>query len=797
MNDALVGRQRELADIERLLERASGGAGELLVVTGPQGIGKTALADAAAALARRRGFEILRASASDSASGRLLWAQLLRDIGAPEAIAAGLLEDAGPVQVDRVAKALISQGSRLILVDDVDRAGPDALEVLGAVARRAGAGGTAVIATATTALGFGRELRLEALAEEELAAALGGDVPETTGHALWVASAGLPGVARSLATEISGLGENVDPVVHLALHSVSRAEFLDVDVQLVRLLEVALERTSEDATRARLLARLSRELLGDAPAGARRRSLADEALALARRSGDRQALVEVLDARLHALWDPVGAEDRLAAADEILGLARTTGDAQRERQATFWRFIALMELARVDEAESALAAYARSAAAAGDALAMFMVTARQAMLAILRGRFDEGARLTDEVSAMGQRAAVPDTERLVGTLRGSIAVHRDLSKSSHAVEVFRSLSIRMPGHLYEATAARILLLMGRTGEASMELQRILPRALASSGPRWVGAIADLAAVAAGTHNMDAAERLYQALAPFQGRLVVFGGANSVTGPVDYYLGLLATEIRDLERAVVHFEAAIALCERIGAVPLVAFSLDGLSDALTARGITGDLDRASQSRRRARSIAEQLGMTVMLDRLSPPADEWTLLREGGGWILQAGAETARLPDSRGLHYLRALVAAPRRDIRALDLAAGGAGLVASSADPVLDDAALANYRRRLDELKAELEAAERAGDTPRAERVDAEQKALLEELRKARSLGGRVRDASPEAERARVNVTRTLRATIDRIAAAAPRAAAHFRVSIHTGRDCRYEPASGGPNGWHV
>jgi tetratricopeptide (TPR) repeat protein len=797
MNAALVGRHRELADIERLLERASSGAGELLVVTGPQGIGKTALADAAAAQARRLGFEILWASASDSASGRLLWAQLLRDIGAPEAIAAGLLGDAGPLQVDSAAKALVSGKSRLILVDDVDRAGPDALEVLGAVARRAGAGGTAVIATATAALGFGRELRLEALAEEELAAALGGDLPENTGHALWIASAGLPGVARSLAAEISGLGENVDPVVHLALHSVSRAEFLEVDVQLVRLLEVALERTRKDATRARLLARLSRELLGDAPAGARRRSLADEALALARHSGDRQALVEVLDARLHALWDPAGAEDRLSAADEILGLARTTGDAQRERQATFWRFIALMELARVDEAESALAAYAHAAAAAGDARAMFMVTARQAMLAILRGRFDEGARLTEEVSAMGQRAAVPDTERLVGSLRGSIAVYRDLATASHAVEAFRSFSIRMPGHLYEATAARILLLLGRTGEASMELQRILPRALASSGPRWVGAIADLSAVAAGTHNTDAAERLYHALAPFQGRLVVFGGANSVTGPVDHYLGLLATEIRDLGSAVGHFEAAIALGERIGAVPFVAFSLDGLAVALTARGTTGDLERASQLRRRARSIAEQLGMRVMLDRLSHPADEWTLLREGGDWVLQAGAESVRLPDSRGLHYLRALVAAPGRDIRALDLAAGGAGLVASSADPVLDGAALANYRRRIDELKAELEAAERAGDTPRAERVEAEQKALLEELRKARSLGGRVRDSSPEAERARVNVTRTLRATIDRIAAAAPRAAAHLRVSIRTGRDCRYEPAPGGPNGWHV
>ena len=75
--------------------------------------------------------------------------------------------------------------------------------------------------------------------------------------------------------------------------------------------------------------------------------------------------------------------------------------------------------------------------------------------------------------------------------------------------------------------------------------------------------------------------------------------------------------------------------------------------------------------------------------------------------------------------------------------------------------------------------------------------LLAELRRAAGLGGRDRVVAPEAERARVNVTRTLRATIERVAAAAPRAAAHLRASIRTGGACRYEPAPGGPTRWHV
>ena len=119
---------------------------------------------------------------------------------------------------------------------------------------------------------------------------------------------------------------------------------------------MAAERARDDATRARILARLARELLGDASAGERRRALADEALRLARRAEDPGPLAEVLDARLYALWDPAGAEARLAAGSEIIDLARAAGDDQRERQGLFWRFVALMELGRVTEAESALAA---------------------------------------------------------------------------------------------------------------------------------------------------------------------------------------------------------------------------------------------------------------------------------------------------------------------------------------------------------------------------------------------------------------------------------------------------------
>ena len=478
-----------MEQIGRLLDRAEVGVGGLLVIVGPAGSGKTDLAEAAADEARRRGLDVLRASSAGGQLGRLVWAQLLRDTGAPDRLAADLIgDDAGPLDLDSAARHLVSGSARLIVVDDVDRGGPDAVEVLAVVAARGGAAATAVIATAVAPLGLGPELRLGGLSEQDLAAALGG-VDAEAGHALWVASRGLPGVARPLADELADLSEHDDPVVHLALRAPSTAAFLDVDTNLIRLLEAAAGRAADDGPRARVLARLARELLGDASAAARRRALADEALRLARRAADPGALADVLDARLHALWDPDGTQDRLDAGSEIVGLARAAGDDRRERQGQFWRFVALMELGRVAEAESALAAFAQEAAVAGDTEATVMVTARHAMLAILRGRFDDASQLIEEVARGARRARMADTEAITRTLTGAVAAERGPGTGRESrVEELLTAARRQPGHLFEATAARTLVSLGRDAEAGAELDRLLCRALAGSVPagwgRW-------------------------------------------------------------------------------------------------------------------------------------------------------------------------------------------------------------------------------------------------------------------------------------------------------------------------
>jgi hypothetical protein len=739
---------------------------------------------------------VLRTAVIRGQPGRLAWARLLADADAPSDLAARVLGDAGPLELDSAARVLGGGNRRLLVIDDIDHGGAEDLQVLEMVAARAAAASTAVVVTSVLPPGVGTQLRLTGLSEDELAAMLPGLAPRAR-HGVWLASGGLPGAARSLAADLAADTDAADPLVCLALTAPSQAEFLDVDTGLIRLLELALPQAQDDSSRARLLGRLARELLADSSAGPRRRALTDEAVRLARRSRDPGVLAEVLDARLHALWDPGGAEDRLAAASEIIGLARAAGDDARERQGMFWRFVALMELARVAEAESALATFGRAAAAACDGQALVMATARQAMLATLRGRFDEATQLIAEVAAEGRRSGLPDTDRLVGSLHGEMSFYRGPAAAARAADQLWPLARRLPGHFMEASIAAWLALTGRADDAQAELDRVLPAVLAGSGPRQLGSAAALAFAAVHTGDLSAAAQLREALLPYRGRLAVFGGAAMCLGPVSLFLGLLATQLGLLEEAVRSLEEATAFAEQAGALPCQALCLEAAARALSLRQAPGDHAKASACRARAQAIADRLGMAGMLTQLAAAPAQWSLRRDGEDWLLQAGPERARLRDSRGLHYLHALLSAAGSDIRALDLVAGGPGLAAFDAGPLVDAAARDAYRQRIRELDDQLVAADRAGDGAAALNAHEEREALAGELRRATGLAGRPRRAAADAERARVNVTRTLRAAIDRITSAAPVAGTHLSCSVRTGTMCRYQPAPGGPARWHT
>jgi len=103
-------------------------------------------------------------------------------------------------------------------------------------------------------------------------------------------------------------------------------------------------------------------------------------------------------------------------------------------------------------------------------------------------------------------------------------------------------------------------------------------------------------------------------------------------------------------------------------------------------------------------------------------------------------------------------------------------------------AKSEYRRRLTDLDAQVEAVLTRGDDDAAAALDTERAALLDELRRATGIGGRSRRLRDELERARKTDTARIRDTLRRLDDRHPELAEHLRASVSTGAACRNQPA---------
>ena len=118
-----------------------------------------------------------------------------------------------------------------------------------------------------------------------------------------------------------------------------------------------------------------------------------------------------------------------------------------------------------------------------------------------------------------------------------------------------------------------------------------------------------------------------------------------------------------------------------------------------------------------------------------------------------------------------------------------------AGALLDAEAKSAYRTRLTDIREELSEAERWNDPGRVAVLEEEERALTRELAAAVGLGGRDRVASSAAERARVSVTRAIRAALGRIREQDATLADHLDATIRTGTFCSYNPDPRAPIDW--
>lgn len=210
------------------------------------------------------------------------------------------------------------------------------------------------------------------------------------------------------------------------------------------------------------------------------------------------------------------------------------------------------------------------------------------------------------------------------------------------------------------------------------------------------------------------------------------------------------------------------------------------------------------------------------RTTSSARKGIFRKEGEYWTVGYEGNTFRLKDTRGLGYLAHLLRHPAVEFHALDLFGGIAsqheedqanqsaqGLPRADEDlqkagihigslgdagEMLDERAKVAYRRRLSELREELDQAKGRGNLERAEQAEREIDALTRELSRAVGLGGRNRRAASASERARQTITHSIKSVLERIVRS-DRSLDFLSRCIKTGTFCSYQPDHDFPIAW--
>ena len=198
-----------------------------------------------------------------------------------------------------------------------------------------------------------------------------------------------------------------------------------------------------------------------------------------------------------------------------------------------------------------------------------------------------------------------------------------------------------------------------------------------------------------------------------------------------------------------------------------------------------------------ALLDRLGVKVSGSPAQPSQRTAELRRDERGWLVACGQTRARLSDSKGMQYLAELLRTPGIERHSLDLidrveGAGSAGIEVDrrrlgDAGELLDSQARRAYRHRIETLRGDIDDALAADSHDKAELLQGELDQLVQQLAEAFGLGGRSRRASSAAERARLNVTRALRAATARVGETLPEAGTSLDRRLRTGLYCAYEP----------
>ena len=563
----------------------------------------------------------------------------------------------------------------------------------------------------------------------------------------------------------------------------------------------------DNASRAALLGRIAVAESTERRTWETSRRWATAAVAMARRLGDDALLAEMLIDLHLGVHDRGDLEARAAAAAEVIALGESARRSDLVLVGLEWRYAGAMMHAEIDDAIAAVDEMATIAALMPSPQWRYGVLLRRAMIAAIEGDRQRALRLIDEATPIGRRVLF--AQEALGMETGCRVLTSRLSgiadpKVATLIDEIPAMGGFPPVAFFEVHTAASEVVAGRTDAARATVTK------------WAQACADpgeimevpgievlLGALVADFGLTESAGVMHERILPYARCFSVEVGFAADL-PVDLTLMRLALLAGDVAVAAGHRDDAVRIATSMRSAVLEAHVRWHGADVLESVGAHAE---AADERRRALSLARGVGVVVATadadhatTRSAPivsPTRLARLQRCGPVWQIESPYGDGEVGNTVAIGQLAHLLAAAPADVAAVELA--GMTTIAPAGDlgPALDPRAKRAYRGRIEELRAEIDEADEFADIERAAKARLELDALMSELRRAVGLHGRDRPNNEGAERARINVARSLRRAIDAVRVVVPGLGAHFDVSVRTGRMCSYAPEPSAAIAWLV
>ena len=382
---------------------------------------------------------------------------------------------------------------------------------------------------------------------------------------------------------------------------------------VVSLLEEALAALGDEPTpyRARVLARLS-GALRDEPDPTRRIALGEEAVTVARATGDPGALAYALDGLCAGLQASRDLDRRAAIASELEAVARHVHDREAEVDVHIAWSLLYFELGDLTRFRQSVVAMARLADELHQPAQLWIARATEALLALHDGRLAVAEKLSNEARAHGRVAQPRESEAAYAMQL--LQIRLEQGRGAEARELLTAVAADLPARpLFRCGAARLACEVGHGADARSAFDElaantfeVIPR-----DQEWLFSSAILAETCVMLGDRERAAVLYEELEPFAGTLatdVHEGTAGATARP----LGLLAELLGRRDEAVSHLEAAIELNAATGGRIWLAHSQ---ADLARVRLAAGERPAAESLIAASRAAADELGLVVLGDRLA--------------------------------------------------------------------------------------------------------------------------------------------------------------------------------------